>query len=189
MTLKDKFLFGLRKIAISIKRNYYVIPLILVVVCAIQIMCSLYIISTALTRVDSEKMASLLAFVVCLFTTLSCVAYLNYAMVKYGQKRPIHMLIIYYVLTAISLTVCILIFIFNYNQLLSEIASLNASTPGTAEYSKYLEFVTSEQKTHGIFLTQIILEVISLIVVSTAPIVQNRLKKIKFKKVDINDEK
>ena len=43
-TFKEKLLFAGRKFVISIKRNYYIIPLIMVGICCFQFMCSLYII-------------------------------------------------------------------------------------------------------------------------------------------------
>ena len=36
-------------------------------------------------------------------TILACVAYLNYALVSYGSKRPVYMLIVYFVMWAIQL--------------------------------------------------------------------------------------
>ena len=52
-TFKEKLLFAGRKLVISIKRNYYIIPLIMVAVCCFQFMCSLYIISPVFARVTN----------------------------------------------------------------------------------------------------------------------------------------
>ena len=45
-SIKEKLLFSGRKFLISIKRNYYIIPLIFVFITCFQFMCSLYILST-----------------------------------------------------------------------------------------------------------------------------------------------
>ena len=92
-SFKEKLLFAGRKLVISIKRNYYIIPLIMVAVCCFQFMCSLYIISPVFARVTNADgtsgFTSMYVFIITLLTTLATVAYLNYALVKYGICVPV----------------------------------------------------------------------------------------------------
>ena len=176
-TFKQKLLFAGRKLVISIKRNYYIIPLIMVAVCCFQFMCSLYIISPVFKRITNPDgtsgFTSMYIFVITLLTTLATVAYLNYALVKYGKKRPIAMLILYAVMTIVCVVLTVIIFKANQLRFAQDIAS-------KASY----EILLAGRKTKNILLVQLVLQGISILMVATAPIVQAALNKIKFKRIE-----
>ena len=189
-TFKEKLLFSGRKMVISIKRNYYVIPMIFVFVACLQFMCSLHVISPNFNRISYGEYNCMFVFIISLLTILASVAYLNYALKKFGQKRPIHMLIIYFVMVAVIL---VLLFIIN-----------NANTVNILqEYEKYIQAVADKNeaskaealkyynlgvKTRVQLIIQIVLTFISLGLVITAPFVQAALSKIKFKRIENKDE-
>ena len=189
-TFKEKLLFSGRKFVISIKRNYYVIPMIFVFVACLQFMCALHVISPNFNRISYGEYNCMFVFIIALLTILASVAYLNYALKKFGQKRPLHMLIIYFVMEAI-----ILVLLFNINK---------ANTYNVYdEYAKYLQAIETKDealkasslqfynlgvKTNVQLIIQIILTFISLALVITAPFVQAALSKIKFKKVENKNE-
>lgn len=187
-TFKDKTSFFLRKLAISLKRNYYIIPLILVAVCCIQFMCSLHILSPSFSRVSKEfgAYSCLFIFIVSLLTILGCVAYLNYALVAYGSKRPIYMLIIYYVMWVAIIALLFMLINSNNLNIADEQIKLNEAIQSNNQsqidvYKKYIDLGNQSNK---ILNTQLILQFVTVVFVSTAPLVQGRLKQIKFKKVD-----
>lgn len=182
-TFKEKLLFAGRKLAISIKRNYYIIPLIMVAVCCFQFMCSLYIISPVFKRITNADgtsgFTSMYIFVITLLTTLATVAYLNYALVKYGKKRPVLMVLLYGFMTAISVTLLVIVMIANLERVNGDIASYYET------YDKaFLPNIEAGRKTNTILLVQIVLQAISIILVLTAPLVQAALNKIKFKRIE-----
>ena len=184
-TFKEKLLFAGRKFVISIKRNYYIIPLIIVAVCCFQFMCSLYIISPVFARVTnadgSSGFTSMYVFIITLLTTLATVAYLNYALVKYGKKRPILMLILYALMTAISVVLLVIIMIANLGRVNGDIADYNAAINKDLELYKKIQ---AGLKTNNILITQLVLQAVSILLVLTAPLVQAALNKIKFKRIE-----
>ena len=109
-TFKEKLLFQGRKFLITLKRNYYIVPLIIVFAGCIQLMCSLHVLSPSFHRIAIGEYNCVFLFIICLLSILSTVAYLNYALVSYGQKRPLLMLILYLVMTVIDI---VLLFIIN----------------------------------------------------------------------------
>ena len=209
----NKFKLKMRKIAISLKRNYYVIPLMFVFVCCLQFLCSLFIFSPAFSRLDvnfssvnsanpivlsmSEGMKSLFSvfwpynciflFIITLFTILYCVAYLQYAMKKFGKKRPLHMLIIFFVLWGINILLLLFIYKSNAINLEDELISLSKD-PSSQIIQNYVSYA---RQTKTLLLVHIILSIITGVVVATAPLVQNLLKKITFKPIEVkqNEEK
>ena len=187
-TFKDKTTFFFRKLAISLKRNYYIIPLVLVAVCCIQFMCSLHVLSPSFSRVSKEfgAYSCLFIFIVSLLTILGCVAYLNYALVAYGSKRPIYMLIIYYVMWIAVIALLFMLINSNNLNIADEQVKLNEAIQSNNQsqidvYKKYIDLGNQSNK---ILITQLILQFVTVVLVSTAPLVQGRLKQIKFKKVD-----
>ena len=189
-TFKEKLLFSGRKFVISIKRNYYVVPMIFVFAACLQFMCSLHIISPNFNRISYGEYNCMFVFIIGLLTILASVAYLNFALKKFGQKRPIHMLIIYFVMVAVIL---VLLFSINnansvnildeYNNYIQAGANKDESAKATA-----LAFYNLGVKTRVQLLIQIVLTFISLALVITAPFVQKALSKIKFKRIENNNE-
>lgn len=187
-TLKDKIAFFFRKLAISLKRNYYIIPLVLVAVCCIQFMCSLHVLSPSFSRVSKEfgAYSCLFIFIVSLLTILGCVAYLNYALVAYGSKRPIYMLIIYYVMWIAIISLLFMLINSNNLNIADEQIKLNEAIQSNnqSQIDVYKKFIDLGNQSNKILITQLILQFVTVVLVSTAPLVQGKLKQIKFKKVD-----
>lgn len=187
-TLKDKTAFFFRKLAISLKRNYYIIPLVLVAVCCIQFMCSLHVLSPSFSRVSKEfgAYSCLFIFIVSLLTILGCVAYLNYALVAYGSKRPIYMLIIYYVMWIAIIALLFMLINSNNLNIADEQIKLNEAIQSNnqSQIDVYKKFIDLGNQSNKILITQVILQFVTVVLVSTAPLVQGKLKQIKFKKVD-----
>ena len=186
-TLKDKIAFFFRKLAISLKRNYYIIPLVLVAVCCIQFMCSLHVLSPSFSRVSKEfgAYSCLFIFIVSLLTILGCVAYLNYALVAYGSKRPIYMLIIYYVMWIAIIALLFMLINSNNLNIADEQIKLNEAIQSNnqSQIDVYKKFIDLGNQSNKILITQLILQFVTVVLVSTAPLVQGKLKQIKFKKV------
>lgn len=187
-TLKDKTAFFFRKLAISLKRNYYIIPLVLVAVCCIQFMCSLHVLSPSFSRVSKEfgAYSCLFIFIVSLLTILGCVAYLNYALVAYGSKRPIYMLIIYYVMWIAIIALLFMLINSNNLNIADEQIKLNEAIQSNnqSQIDVYKKFIDLGNQSNKILITQLILQFVTVVLVSTAPLIQGKLKQIKFKKVD-----
>lgn len=184
-SFKDRLKFGCRKFIISLKRNYYIIPLIFVFVCCVQFLCSLYVFSPVFDRIPQKfgEYNCLFVFTISLFTILYSVAYLNYALVKYGQKRPIFMLILYFVMWAIVITLLFIIYKANSLNLLEEYADYEAAT-SESKKNEYLTYIKLGTQCRNMLLTNIILEFISVVLVITAPFVQKAFRKILFKPID-----
>lgn len=190
-TFKEKLLFSGRKLAIAIKRNYYVIPMIFVFVVCMQFMCSLHIISPNFNRISYGEFNCMYVFIIALLTILASVAYLNFALKKFGQKRPIHMLIIYYVMVIITIVLLFYIFKSNTVNLAEELAKYNQAVADKNEASKAeaLKYYTLGVKARYQLLTTIILSFVSVVLVTTAPFVQAALNKLKFKRIETENGK
>lgn len=190
MKFVDSLKFRVRKFIISLKRNYYVVPLAVVCITCVQIMVSLNAISKPIARItDSSTSSSILSyaavfvFVVCLFSILECVAYLNYALKKDG-KRPIYMLIIYLVMILCSLVLVGCIYYCNNINISEELATLNDPTALDANKDTARSYLAMGYSVRNILIWQYVLEGLSLVLVITAPIVQKQLRKIKFASVE-----
>lgn len=195
--LPGKFKFQIRKMVISLKRNYYVIPMIMVFAACIQFMCSLYIMSPAFARISGDaakgngyaSYTALFTFIVSLLTILDSVAYLNYALKKYGEKRPIYMEIIYLVMVVINFVLLSLIFMANEGNIVEELAVVNSSTATDAAKKTSQMYLDYGYQCRGILLGQFIISGLATVLVITAPFVQNVLRKIKFQSIKLVGEK
>lgn len=190
-SFKEKLLFSGRKLLISIKRNYYIIPLIFVFISCAQFMCSLYILSPNFNRISYGEFNCMFVFVIALFSILSSVAYLNYALKKFGQKRPLHMLIIYLVMVAVMIFLLFKISNANLVNIYDELEKYNQAVADKDEATKAqaLYFYNLGIQSRGQLLTQIVLLFSSLGLVLTAPLVQAALNKLKFKRIEAVNEK
>ena len=210
MDTKKGFKFRLRKRAIALKRNYYVVPLIFVFISCFQFLCSLFIFSPAFSRLDVNFSSvnaqnpvvnsmpgflksifsafwpynCIFLFLITLFCILYSVAYLQYSMQKYGEKRPVHMLIIFFVLWGINLFLLAFVYEANYINLADELISL-AAKPTDLIIQQY---VTYARQTRTLLMVHIIISIITGVVVATAPLVQKQLKKISFKAIEENEQ-
>lgn len=190
-SIKEKLLFSGRKFLISIKRNYYTIPLIFVFITCFQFMCSLYILSPNFNRINYGEFNCMFVFIIALFSILSSVAYLNYALKKFGQKRPLHMLIIYFVMEAVIIVLLFKIFEANNVNIAEELANYNEAVANKDEAAKiialqYYEYGVNSYKQ---LMAQFVLLFTSLALVITAPLVQAGLNKLKFKRIEAVNEK
>ena len=190
-SIKEKLLFSGRKFLISIKRNYYIIPLIYVFITCFQFMCSLYILSPNFNRINYGEFNCMFVFIIALFSILSSVAYLNYALKKFGQKRPLHMLIIYFVMEAVIIVLLFKIFEANNVNIAEELANYNEAVANKDEAAKiialqYYEYGVNSYKQ---LMAQFVLLFTSLALVITAPLVQAGLNKLKFKRIEAVNEK
>ena len=185
-TFKEKTAFFFRKLVISLKRNYYIIPLLFVGVCCIQFMCRLNVTSATFNRVDKSfgEYSCLFVFVISLLTILGCVAYLNYALVSYGGKRPVFMLIVYFVMWAIIVSLLIMLINSNNLNTADEWLKYCEKGPNDPSSKENLTYYNLGVRTHSVLISHLVLEIITLVMVVTAPFIQAKLKQIKFKKVD-----
>ena len=188
-SFKAKMLFKGRKILISLKRNYYIIPLIFTLICAAYFLCTLYILSPVFFRIQSatsySKFNSLFIFLVSLAVILYSIAYLNYAIKKYGKNRPLYMLIIFYVLMVGSIALLILLYYSNYYNYLDDLNIFNTQPDKQVAYR---EFLQKDIQAHNAIIVTLVLAFVDLLIVSTAPLVQSKLKKLKFKQIDENTQ-
>ena len=190
-SFKEKLLFSGRKLLISIKRNYYIIPLIVVFVACAQFMCSLYVLSPNFNRISYGEYNCMFLFIIALFSILSSVAYLNYALKKFGQKRPLHMLIIYFVMVAVMLVLLFNISESNLVNIYDELKNYNEAVKNNDEAAKIgaLKYYTLGMQSRAQLNAQIALLFTSLGLVITAPFVQAALNKLKFKRIEAVNEK
>lgn len=189
-TFMDKLKLSTRKLVISIKRNYYIIPLLIILAGCVQFLCGLYILSNNMDRVSQHhgNYNCMFVFIIALLAILSTVAYLNYALVKYGQKRPTHMLILYLVMVIINVVLLIIVLKANAASLLDEKASLagfiaKGDITGQATANEQIANCLASKK---VLINQLIFIGVAVVVVLTAPIVQSSLNKLKFKRVEQN---
>ena len=172
-SFKAKMLFKGRKILISLKRNYYIIPLIFTLICAAYFLCTLYILSPVFFRIQSatsySKFNSLFIFLVSLAVILYSIAYLNYAIKKYGKNRPLYMLIIFYVLMVGSIALLILLYYSNYYNYLDDLNIFNTQPDKQVAYR---EFLQKDIQAHNAIIVTLVLSFVDLLIVSTAPLVQ-----------------
>ncbi len=191
MSFSEKLKFSLRKLAISLKRNYYVIPMLVIGVTIFVIMCSLSAISSVITRYAGNTdyalapYSAIFEFCVCLLTILGGVAYINYAFVGYGKKRPLYMMIIFLVLFAGSVVLLFLIYKGITPSYLGDIETYNAAIAAGDQsvIAEYSVFVAKGSKTFTLLVWHIVLCLLSIVLVITAPFVQAALKKVKFKNI------
>jgi len=190
-TFKEKLLFSGRKLAISLKRNYYVVPMIFVFAVCMQFMCSLHIISENFNRISYGDYNCMFVFIIALLTILASVAYLNFALKKFGQKRPIHMLIIYYVMVIITIVLLFYIFKSNTVNIYEELEKYNQAIADKNEASKSeaLHYYNLGIKSRYQLITTIILTFVSVALVTTAPFVQAALNKLKLKRIEESNDK
>jgi hypothetical protein len=211
MENKKGFKFKLRKRAIALKRNYYTVPLIFVLASCLQFLMSLFIFSSAFYRLPVSFSSidplnqyvnampdflkniytvlwpynCIFLFVITLFTILYSVAYLQYSMQKYGEKRPVYMLIIFFVLWAINIILVLFIYQSNKINYWDDFYKLTLD-PNNVTLASY---VVKEKQTKTLLMVHLILSIITGVVVATAPLVQKQLKKITFKPLEENEQK
>lgn len=169
-----------RKRALSLKRNYYTLPFIFICICSFFYLCVLFILSKSVVRCEF-KLTAVFLFISVLTSILSIVAIISYTRKEYGQKRPLKMLIIYFVIITICLTFTILIFIFNEKQIASEIIKRDATDKSIDRswytYQTYINYGVCSRVLLIIFF---VLELIANGLLIAGPIIDKKLQTIHF---------
>ena len=93
------------------------------------------------------------------------------------------MLIIFYVLMVGSIALLILLYYSNYYNYLDDLNIFNTQPDKQVAYR---EFLQKDIQAHNAIITSLVLSFVDLLIVSTAPLVQSKLKKLKFKQIDEN---
>lgn len=191
MSFSEKLKFSLRKLAISLKRNYFIIPMIFIGITIFVIMCSLSTVSSVITRYAGNTdyalapYSAIFEFCVCLLTILGGVAYINYAFVGYGKKRPLYMMIIFLVLFVGSVVLLFLIYNGITPSYQGDIVTYNNAVAANEKsvIDEYTTLLANGSKTFTLLTWHIVLCLISIALVISAPFIQAALKKIKFKNI------
>ncbi len=171
-----------RKKAIALKRNFYTVPFILNVIALVIFTCSLFVHSQVAQRVTYPETNALIKnlnglnafflFCITLSSILSVVAYIKYM----GRIKNYFMLGVYYLFSVIQIVLEAIFLMGINNQLAFEKASER-----TEIVQKYISLETNSVFLiilHFIFLG------IALVVSSFAPLIQAKLKKVKFAKIN-----
>jgi len=173
-----------RKRVLSLKRNYYTLPFIIVCIACFFYLCCMFIINKSVGRCD-HKFTAIYLFASVLTSILTIVALISFTKKEYGQKRSVKMLIVYSIITAICLAFTILVFYFNEQQILSEIKKRD-SLPVKDDGSKLIEWYTYQTYvnygvcTRALLIVFLSLEVIANGLLIAGPVLEKKLQKIHF---------
>jgi len=179
------------KRVLSLKRNYYTLPFVIICIACFFYLCCMFIINKSVARCD-HKYTAIYLFVSVLTCILGVVAIINYTKKVYGQKRPLKMLIIYFVIFAICLAFTIMVFYFNEKQILSEIGKRNKAykADGTKliEWYTFQTYINYGKCTRGLLIVFLVLEVIANGLLIAGPKLEQELAKIHFDNINNNDQ-
>lgn len=185
--MKDKFSNFLRKRGASLKRNFYTLPFICICICSFFFMGILFILIKSVGRIE-YKPAAIFLFIAVLMSVLTLVTSVSYTQKVYGQKRPLKMLIIYYVVVVALLAFTAAVFYFNEKQILTEIANRDATTPEYAEWYVYQTYINYGMCSRALLIVFFAFELIANGLLIASPYIEKRLKKINFDKPE-NEKK
>lgn len=182
--MKNKFTNFLKKRVVSLKRNFYTLPFALICICCFFLQAILYILIKSVGRIE-YKPASIFLFIAVLMSVLMIVAIVSYTKKVYGQKRPLKMLIIYYVIVAILLAFTALVFYFNEMQIQSEIINRDRLEPlpgGSmpAEWFVFQTYINYGICSRTLLIIFFALELIANGLLIASPFIEKQLKKIHF---------
>lgn len=177
-----------RKKAIALKRNFFTVPFIVNVITLVVVSCSLYVHSQVASRVaipgedvgfmkTIKELNALFLFLTMLFAILGTVAYLKYM----GKIKNYIMLAVYYVMYIGQIVLEVLFFLTVSNRYAFETGP--ESPQGDLIVQK---FIALESNSMFLCILHIILVVLALILASFAPLIQKKLKQIKFSKISDN---
>ena len=156
-SFKAKMLFKGRKILISLKRNYFIIPLIFTLICAAYFLCTLYILSPVFFRIQSAT--------------------------SYSKFNSLFIFLVSLAVILYSIALLILLYYSNYYNYLDDLNIFNTQPDKQVAYR---EFLQKDIQAHNAIIVTLVLSFVDLLIVSTAPLVQSKLKKLKFKQIDEN---
>lgn len=202
----------LRKKAIGLKRNFYVIPMIFIIIVFCQFMFKLYVISPAATYIYANindlilnptnypgidinqyrfecsvvNYYSLFVFLITLFSILYSVSFIFFMQNKDEKIKKWFFFGLYFFVTACVIT--LEIFLVKETNLAANLTKFNIEKLAAAgdSIAKYEETLALELKTSGNLLANIILNGISMVIVAISPLLQELCKKIKFKRISTN---
>lgn len=179
------FQLFIRKEFISLKRNFYVIPLIFITLTMIIFTCNLHVSSPTFSRVEGNygtDFNCLFIFIVTLMSIMSFVSYFYYM-----NSKKLFMLIIFFATMLIQLGFVIFLITQLNAFIIVERAKLETETlPAQIEIIN--RYINLELKTRSLFIAHCIFNVISCLIAAVAPFIQKVLKKVKIKRLDTQNE-
>lgn len=190
-SFKSKFNTFLRKRGASLKRNFYTLPFVFVCFTCFFFLCTLFILIKSVGRIEYRP-TSIFLFIAVLLSILSIVAIVNYTKKVYGQKRPLKMLIIYYVIIVMCIAFVAAVFYFNEKQILIESSKRDALEPlptgdHPAEWYVYQTFVNYGICSRVLMIIFFVLEFITNGLLITSPLFEKKLKSINFDSLAKNE--
>lgn len=188
---RNPFLMKLRKIAISLKRNFYIIPMLFVASCMVQMTCSLYIYSPLTPRISSSQWNAFFIFLLTLFSIISCVNYLFYIQKVKDENKMVSLifLILFYILIISQVAVEIPLMLEAHANIAVEQAAyekeLLENGANIDTVSKYLQL---SKDAFSRYLTHLIMLGFTSLLVALSPWIQSILKKVRFKKISYDEK-
>ena len=204
-----------RKQVISLKRNYYIIPMLFILVAFIQFTCNLFVLSPNAILIyptindlflnpgnfptfnvndytfqyGVAKVFSLMIFVITLLSILYSVSFIFFMQNRNTSKKKWFFFGLFFVL-AITIVV-IEIFLKQATGLAKSINEYDLSKAIAAgtDTEKILLLIKGCNDVDIIFTTNIVLIGIACVVVATSPLCQKLVKNIKFKRMFLDEEK
>jgi len=185
-----------RKRVLSLKRNYYTLPFTIVCISVFFFLCCLFILNKSVGRCD-YKLTAVYLFIAVLASILSIVALINYTKKVYGQKRPLKMLIIYYVIIVICITFTIMVFVYNEIQIGREIVKRDAvpsiiiegKEVKPQEWYTYQTYINYGKCSRALLIVFFVFEIIANGLLIAGPKLEKELAKVHFDNLTNNEEK
>ena len=204
---KSIFLWGRKKL-IGLKRNFYVIPLLFIVVAFCQFMFNLFKISPTATMIfanindfiinpqnyptlDISKFGletslvsyySLFIFLITLSSILYVVSFIFFMQNKDLPKKKWFFFGLFFALT--TLIIFLEIILVKITSLSLDIN--NVLLEGGRNIKKVQEAIRTQKENNVIFIANIILIAISMVAVALSPYLQVLIRKVKFSRIDQN---
>lgn len=190
--MKPKFNNFTRKRIASLKRNFYTLPFALICISCFFFLGSLFILIKSVGRIEYKPTAIFL-FIAVLASILSIVAIVSYVQKVYGQKRPLKMLIAYYIIIVVCLAFTITVFIYNEKQIATEIVARDSYiNPETgeprAEWYVCQTFINYGVCSRTLLIIFFGLELVTNGLLIASPFIEKKLKKINFDELAAKNE-
>lgn len=181
-----------RKRIASLKRNFYTLPFVFVCASCFFLLGSLFILIKSVGRIEYRPTAIFL-FISVLASILTIVAIVSYVKKVYGQKRPLKMLIAYYIMIVICIAFLVAVFVFNEKQITIEtIARDSYINPETgdkrAEWYVCQTFINYGICSRILMIIFFTLEAITNGLLIASPAIEKKLKTINFDELAAKNE-
>lgn len=191
-SFKSKFKTFRRKRLASLKRNFYTLPFAMICICCFFFLASLFILIKSVGRMDYKPTAIFL-FIAVLASILTIVASVSYVKKVYGQKRPLKMLIAYYIMIVVCLVFTITVFCFNEQQIVTETLKRDALVPlpgggMPADWYTFQTYINYGVCSRTLMIIFFILEAIANGLLLAAPLFEKKLKSINFDQAFDNEK-